>query len=279
MRKVLHRPTLILHTSGTLANHCNLFFLKPSMQQLPKICLPKVEIPLRQILFIPHAEELLSITKPRSKFPVHLVPHCVAASSNARPHSRLQILHPRSVLIHHPRDPDLDDSGHRPPPPRMKRPHHLLLPIHHQHWNAICSPNTDQNPGNIGYQSIAFQHRFPFGSLQPSFKSPISLPQHPDSIGMNLPKTNQLQSIFPANRIHKPPSILHDQSGLVVLRPAQIQGSIPINGRNPSSSRTEPMPQPPKTLPSRNAHHCHFVTHANSLILKAPAQSTNFGVS
>jgi hypothetical protein len=265
VRKVSQSPTLIPGTSRTLAHHSNLRRPHASIQQLPAIRFPKIHPhPAR----IPSIEELLRISKLAPKLRAHLFAHRITASPNTRPNSRHQILRPRSILLRHLGYSPLDDPRRRPSPPRMKRRHHPLLHIDHQHRHAIRRPHSQQHPRHFGDQPIPLQHRLPLRSLQPPLQHPILLPNYPHGTRMNLPHSHQHRtSISTTNTIQKPPSILRHQGWIILLRPSEIQRSTPINPRNPTIPHAEPMPQPSIPLQPLHGHNLQTAAPANFLIL------------
>jgi hypothetical protein len=103
---------------------------------------------------------------------------------------------------------------------------------------------------------------------------------------VNLPHSHQRKATqATGNCTQKPSSILQYCCGIIFFRPPQIERtpmiqrtSIPtrsirdqrlpaINRRNPTFSRTEPMPQPPKSLPSR------YLNNLQIAIVRADSRS------
>jgi len=166
MRKISQRSTGIPRASRTLSHQRNPRLPHTSIHQLPPIRLPQIQ-PRHPGIVSP--KKFFRIPKLLSELRAHLIPHRIAASPNARPNRRHQILNPRPRLRRHHCNPFLDNPSHRPPPPGMKRRHHPLLHINHEHRNTIRRPHSHQNPRHIGYQSIALQHRLPLRSLKPAF--------------------------------------------------------------------------------------------------------------
>ena len=270
MREVPQRSTLIPGTSRTFSHHRNPRIPHTRIHQLPPIRLPKIQLHRTSIV---SAEELLSIPKLCGKLRTHLLPHRIAASPNARSNNRHQILRPRPVLLPHPRNTLLDDTRHRPSPPRMKRANYSLLHIHHQHRNAIRGPHPQQHTRHIGDQPIALQHCLPLRCLQPPLQRSIPLPNHMHDPRVNLPHSHQRKTIVhTTNSRQKSPSILRHQSRVILFRPPQIQRMTPINRRNPAPPRAEPMPQPRVPLQSLHLHNFQPVVSANLLILSAQNQ-------
>jgi hypothetical protein len=250
MREVSQSPALITSTSRTLANHRNTLCPNTRIHQLPPIRLPQIQ-PQR----VSSPEQLIRIPKLRRKLRPNLLPNGIATGPNTRPHCRHQVLNPRPILRPHPRNALLNDPRHRPPPPRMKRRHHPLLHIDHQHRNTIRRPHPHQHPRHIGHQPIPLQHRPALRSLKPTLQRPISLPHHSHNPRMNLPHSHQRKTtIFTTNFQQKPSPILCHQCRIVLLRPPQIQRLPPINRRNSTTSPAKPMSQPPKPLPPPNPY-------------------------
>jgi hypothetical protein len=247
MRKISQRPSPIPSASRTLPHHCNPLYPHPSIHQLPPIRLPKIH---PQPPRTPTTKKLLRIHKPPRKLAPYLLPDRIATSPNTRSHRRHQILNSRPILRHHHPNPPLHNPRHRPPPPCMKRPHHPLLHIHHQYRNAIRGPHPHQHPRHIRHQPIPLQHRLPLSSLQPPVQRPIPLPHRQHNPRVNLPHSHQHTTIiFTTNCTQKPSPILRHRTRIVLLRPPQIQRLAPIDRRNPTRARAEPMPQPPILLP------------------------------
>ncbi len=238
MREVSQRPALIPCTSGTLSHHRNPFLTNAGIHQLPSIRLPEIQ-PDRTC----PAEQRLRISKLPCKLRPHFLANGVAASPDTRPNRRDHILNPRPILRTHHRNSPLHNPRHRPSPPCMKRRHHSLLHIDHQHRNAIRRPHPQQHPRHIRHQPIPLQHRLPLRRLQPPFERSILLPHHSCNSRVNLPHSHQrITSIFTTNGTQKPPSILRHQRRIILLRPPQIQRIPPINRRNPTHPGTKPMP-------------------------------------
>jgi len=267
MRKVSQAPSSIPSASRTLSRHRNPIPPYPSIQQLPPVRLPQIQPHLPGV---PDAKQRIRIPKPSSKLRPDLLPHRIATSPDTRPHGRYQVAHPRSKLVPHLPDPVFDNPRHRSPPARMKRRHHSLLHIHHQHWNTIRGPHCEQYPGNLSHQPIPLEHRLTLGRLKPPFRRTIVLLHHPHNPRVNLPHPHQRKAAqATGNCIEKSSSVLPYCSGIIFFRPAQIERTpiiqrtsicprtlrdqrlSSINCRNPTPSRTEPMPQPPESLPPR----------------------------
>jgi hypothetical protein len=222
MRKVPPRPASIPSTSRTLSHHRNPRLPQTSIHQLPPIRLPKIQAnPSAARLSF---KKLLRISKLPPKLRTHFVPHGIAASPNARPHRRHQILHPRPILRAHLRNAMLHNPRHCPSPPSMKRRHHSLLHIDHQHRNAIRRPHSHQHPRHIRHQPISLKHCLSLRSLQPPLQRPIPLLHHAHYTGVYLPHSHQRKTIVcTPNTTQKPPSILRHQSWIILLRPPKIQ--------------------------------------------------------
>jgi hypothetical protein len=266
MRKVSQRPALITSTSRALAHKRNPSLVHASIQQLPPIRVPKVQS--NPATIDSSLEKLPRIAKPHSKLRADLLPNRIAASPDTRPDSRQQILHPRSILLRHLGNSPLDDPRHRPSPPRMKRPHHPLLHIDHQHRNTIRSPHSQQYPRHIGDQSIPLQHCLPLRRLQPPLQRPIPLPNHVHDPRVNLSYSHQRKTIVRiTNSRQKLTSILRHQSRVILLRPPQIQGMTSVSRRNPAPPCAEPVSQPPVPLQSLHLHNFQSAMSANLFIL------------
>lgn len=206
MRKISQRPITIPSTSSTLSRHPNPRLPQTRIHQLPPVRLPKIQPHLPRI---PKPKQRIPIPKFLLKIPPNLFPNHIAASPDTRPHRRHHVLHPRSILLPHLRHTPLNDPRHRPSPSRMKRRHHSLLHIHHQHRNAIRRPHPQQNSRHIGHQSIPLQHRLPLRRLQSPLQRPVPRPNYPHHTGMNLPHSHQhCTTIVPTNTTQKPTPIL-----------------------------------------------------------------------
>jgi hypothetical protein len=266
VRKVAHYAALTPCTCRTLPHHGNTGFRYSGIQELAPVGFPKIQANLSGISRAD--KKFLRVAKLPSKLRPQLLSDRITAWSDTWPNGCRQVHGLRAILLLHDGNATLHNLRDSSPPSSVKRCHDSLRDVDHEDRDAICRPHSQQNSGHVSDKPISLQYCLSLSGLKPSFQRSVLLFHHSHNVGVNLPHPDEHRTgTFAPYGSQESPSILGYRSRIIFFCPPEIQGGSPVNLRDPTTARTEPVEQPLVLLPSLNLQHMQVVFPADLFVL------------
>ena len=183
------------------------------------------------------AKKLWRVGELSLKFAAYFFPNLVAATVYAGADGGDQIPRPAPKVPLHLADAFFHDSFHRATPARVEYAHGPPLPVHHDHRETVGGLHRQQQPWDIGDQSVPDR----------------SLLRHAldtaDQVRVNLSKCNEGPAFTRVSNpqfLEKELAVALNRCAGVVLCESKIQRISTIDTRHPSAPSGECMHQPGK---------------------------------